>query len=57
MCASWTFLWMPTRPSSTERLDSRGAFLNMGGGPRFTLSLLELLAILEKGLEQKISVS
>ena len=35
----------------------KGSVLNMGGGPRFTHSLLELLAILEKGLQRKISVS
>ena len=29
----------------------------MGGGARCTRSLLELLAILEKGLDRKISVS
>ncbi len=35
----------------------KASVLNMGGGPRFTLSLLELLAILEKGLQRKIHVS
>jgi len=35
----------------------KGSVLNMGGGPRFTLSLLELLAILEKGLGRTIHVS
>ena len=34
----------------------KGSVLNMGGGPRFTLSLLELLAVLEKGLDRRNSV-
>jgi CDP-paratose 2-epimerase len=34
-----------------------GRVFNMGGGPSFTMSLLELLAILEKGLGRTIPVS
>ncbi len=35
----------------------RGAVLNIGGGPRFTLSLLELVGLIEDKLGQKLNVS
>ncbi len=34
-----------------------GRVFNVGGGPRFTMSLLELLSILEDGLAKKIGPS
>jgi CDP-paratose 2-epimerase len=41
--------------SRSRQLGSR--VLNIGGGPSFTMSLLELLALLEKGIGHKIPVT